>query len=137
MAGTFTPIVGPGGDATTDPFVGKIVLWTATFDFGLVDTSGLEDEGWTTCSPTVVSCAGSVLVEVTQEDAPLPQSIFNATAGVQQFEDAEFALNLDDTRSFTFSAQVGNVDLTRPYEGRMDMTVNFRSSGEISVVGWA
>lgn len=131
-------IQGTGGGATFPEYNIKFSSWSANLLFEDVETSGFTDGGFRTFENTIVSINGSATGTV-QRDAsdtmplPLAAATLTSLAALASASPISIVLTASTGNTFAFSGVVSNVAFTRPVDGKMDATLNFESSGAITL----
>lgn len=127
-------IQGTAGSVTLPTgFSAKIASWSADVQIGVADTSGFTDNGYRTKAPTIVSMVGSC--SGTADDGSiLPATLLASTALLTDLK-GTLQLTASSTATschYTGTAIITGLDMTRPVDGKMDVTFNFKYTGTIS-----
>ena len=139
MAGT--TIEGLGGSVTIAGYNVKFASWSADYTMETVDTTGFDDGGFRTKAPVIASMTGSAAGTASEGAAttePIPGALATTAMTVGGMAAATAAVVLTGTTgcTFTFSAVVTRVSMSRPVDGKMDVTCDFESTGVIAEA-WA
>lgn len=108
--------------------------FSATINYGIVETSGFEDAGNKTFGHTSIDCTGTITG--TGESGGTGDSPFGSpgtlTLGT---EDPTGTLTLQYNTSCTlaFTAFLTAIASDRPWDGKMTLTHSFQSSGALTV----
>lgn len=129
-------IQGTGGAVSfVSGFNGKFVSWTATIANPEVDTTGFSDNGNATTEPGGPIKMTGTAVAVGQFDAASTEPIPSAALGsTPTFSSWKGSATLTATTGCTYGATivVTSVQVTRQYNGRMEINFAFSSSGAIT-----
>lgn len=128
-------IQGINGNVTVANFVCKLSVWSADLVFGVVDTSGFEDQGYRTRETTLCGMAGSASGTAIIDNAPIDNAILAAPM-VPATLTAAVVLTGTAGCTYSFNAVISNVSMVRPYDGAMTVTFDFVSDGRITEA-WA
>ena len=127
-----TTIQGTGGAATITGFGAKLDLWSATMDFGVVDTTGFGDAGWGVVQGTLCGVTGSASGMVEDDAAPMLAAMVAAIFDPASAKIATMLLYTTGTTGWSFPAIVSNVSLDRPEVDKMTVSFDFVSNGRIT-----
>lgn len=130
-----TTIEGLGGSVTTiTGFNGSINAWSMTVDITIVETSGFTDKGYRVKAPTCVSATGS-FTATGQFDAasttPIAAAGLTTTAGLSSYF-GTLTLQAKTGCTYAMSAVISQVSMNRAFDGKLELTFNFESSGRIT-----
>ena len=128
-------IQGDGGSVTVANFTGKLQAWSASMSFGLVDTSGFDDDGYRTREPLLCGMSGSATGTIITETAPFSDAVLQ-TPAVPATLTASVVLTATSGCTYTFQAVLSRCSIVRPYDGKGTVTFNFQSTGRITQA-WA
>lgn len=127
-------IQGTGGNVTIAGYNGKMVSWTANFNVETADTTGFTSSGFGEVEPVICSVEGSATA-IAQYDAtntaPAP-----TLSGLPSASPVAVVLTMQSGNTWSFSAVVSRVSMTRPVDGKMDLTFDFQSDGAVTQ-SWA
>ena len=127
-----TTIQGTGGAATITGFGAKLDNWIGNLDFGPVDITGFGDAGWGEVEGTLCSLDGSASGMLITESAPVLAAVMAATFGVASLKIAALLLYTTGTTGYSFPAVISNINITRPEDGKAEVTFDFVSNGRIT-----
>lgn len=129
-------VVGTGGAASATGYNIKASAWTADFDMGSVDTSGFSDNGYRVREGTVVSMDGTITGSAEGATSnPIPAAVLAATADPSAAS-VSVTLTAESGNTYSATCLINGVSMNRPFDGKMDMTFNYQSSGAITQT-WA
>lgn len=127
-----TTIQGTGGSATITGFGAKLDVWSATLDFGGVDTTGFGDAGWGTVEGTLCGMSGSASGMVITGTAPVHAALIAATADPAEAKIAALLLYTVGTTGYSLPAVISNISISRPEDGKATVAFDFVSNGRIT-----
>lgn len=133
-------IQGTGGDVTLPSgFTGKLGTWSAQIEVGSVDTSGFSDNGWQDNRPTIVGMSGSAGGTLITDTPALPTALMASSADLTAAKgtlvlQAATSTSTSSTNvcKYTMTAVISGVSISRPVDGKADVTFDFQSSGTIT-----
>lgn len=128
-------IQGINGNVTVANFIAKLDAWSADLSFGLVDTSGFDDQGYRTREPLLCGMSGAATGTCVMDSPPFDNAVLQAPM-VPATLTAAIVLTATTGCTYSFNAVISRVSLTRPYDGKMTVTFNFVSDGRITEA-WA
>lgn len=123
-----------GAVALPTGFYCKFNTWSATVAITVVDTSGFTDNGWKTVAPVQVSLSGSAAgtgIFNVASASPINSTVMGSTAGLSSAS-GSFTLTATTGCTLGFSGTVTQVGFSRPVAGKLDVTYNFESSGQVT-----
>lgn len=130
-------ITGPGGGYTTvSGFNAKYEEWSAAFDFGAVDTTGFEDNGWnytdvSSCKVTVT--ATGVLQFDDTSAAPFPSAFISSTfAPASGAGSATLTVQTGCTFAGTFVATSSNISRSAKSGTKAAVTHTLENQGAVT-----
>lgn len=127
-------IQGTGGSVTLPGgFNAKLNTWSAQITVETVDTTGFEDNGYRTREPVLVTLTGSAsgAARFSAENAtPANATLLASSAGLGGAK-GEVVLQAAPGCAYSFSAVMKRIALSRPVDGRCDVTFEFESTGPI------
>ena len=130
-----TTVQGTGGNAEISGFSAKLDYWMASLDFSPVRTTGFGDLGYHNSKGTLCSMDGSasgMLEFGAASDAPIPADALAATFGAASMKVTDLKLTMNAAvEYYMFDAVITNVSITRPEDGKADVTFDFASTGVI------
>ena len=127
-----TTIQGTGGSATITGFGCKLDSWSATLDFGGVDTTGFGDAGWGTIEATLCGMNGSASGMIITGTAPIHAALVAATADPAEAKIAALLLYTIGTTGYSLPAVISNISISRPEDGKVAISFDFVSNGRIT-----
>jgi len=127
-----TTIQGTGGSVVMEGFGAKLDTWSATFDFGAVNTTGFGDNGWGEIEGTLCGMTGSASGMLIKETAPIDADLIAATFDPTKAVIAALKLYTTGTTGYSLEAIISNVAITRPEDGKATVSFDFVSNGRIS-----
>ena len=130
-----TTIQGTGGAATITGFAAKLDMWSASANFSPVVTTGFGDSGYHAAEATLCSMDGSASGMVLSGEAgaaPILADALAATFGVASMKIAALVLTNITGKSFSFPAVISNVSISRPEDGKCEISFDFVSNGAIA-----
>lgn len=117
----------------------KAGAFDATFDTGIVDTSGFGDGGFRTREPTVLSLDGSASGVMEFDDtsaAPIPAALADggSLANTDLESSAKGTVTLQFEASCTLAATcaIGPLNMSRAFDGRAEISCGFASNGAVT-----
>ena len=137
-------IQGPGGGVTLPTgFVAKIMEWSANVEIRNVETSGFTDNGNTTYEPTAIAMSGSAsgtgeydtAVTPTLSTTPFPTANFGSTPTITGWK-GSLTLTAQTGCTYAGTAVFTNVRFARRFDGKLDITFDFKFTGAITET-WA
>ena len=134
-------IQGLNGDVTMPTgFNFKVTQWSGDWIVDVVDTTGFDDGGFRTKEPVMTQLNGSVTGTGefgAATTAPIPANLVDGSAmSTGDLAEAKATITLLATTgcSYAFTAVMTRVSFTRPVDGKMDVSLDFESSGPITQV---
>jgi len=127
-----TTIQGEGGSCAITGFGCKLDTWSATLDFGGVDTTGFSDAGWGTIEGTLCGMAGSASGMIIFGTAPIHAALVAATADPAEAKIAKLDLVTTGTAGYSMPAVISNISISRPEDGKVAIAFDFVSNGRIT-----
>ena len=128
IQGTGGSVVLPGG------FNAKLNNWSAQITIESIDTTGFEDDGYRTREPVAVSLSGSAsgAARFNVENAtPANATLLGEAAGLGGAK-GQVTLQAAQGCAYSFTAVMKRISLTRPVDGRCDVTFEFDATGPIT-----
>ena len=127
-----TTIQGTGGSCTITGFGAKLDVWSATLDFGGVDTTGFGDAGWGTIEGTLCGMSGSASGMLIDETAPMLAALVDDPAAPGSAKIAALLLYTTGTTGYSLPAVISNINIGRPEDGKATVSFDFVSNGRIT-----
>ena len=130
-------IQGSAGGATLPTgFNMKVNGWTGDLAIETTDTSGFGDNGYRVREPVIISMDGSITGAAEGgTSTPAPAALLAATADPTQAQ-GTLTLTAESGNTYSFTATISNINMNRPVDAHMDMTMSYVSSGQITQT-WA
>jgi hypothetical protein len=128
-------IQGTGGSVTMfTGFDAKLSAWSAQLEVTVVDTSGFTDNGWRTKAPCIVSMSGSATGTADDTSTPVDADVMAATSVLADSKGTLVLIAASAATSCQYSgtALITSVSLSRPVDGKCDITFNFKYTGTIT-----
>ena len=128
IQGSGGSVVLPGG------FNAKLNNWTAQLVVETVDTTGFEDQGYRTREPVLVTLTGTASGAARfsiQNATPANADLLGESAGLGGAKGA-VTLQAAPGCTYSFSAVMHKITLSRPVDGRCDVTFEFQATGPIT-----
>jgi hypothetical protein len=128
IQGSGGSVVLPGG------FNAKLNNWTAQLIIETVDTTGFEDLGYRTREPVLVTLIGTAsgAARFNIENAtPASATLLGESAGLGGAK-GDVTLQAAPGCTYSFAAVMHRITLTRPVDGRCDVTFDFQATGHIT-----
>jgi len=134
-------IQGIGGSVTFPTgFNFKAASWSGDYSIETVDTTGFDEAGFRTKEPVIMSMSGSVAgTAESGAVAPILSTLATGTtiaASTLAAAKATLTLTAFTGCTFAMTAVVTRVSMSRPADGKMDVTMDFESTGPITQT-WA
>jgi len=127
-----TTIQGTGGSADITDYGAKLDLWSATLDFGGVDTTGFDDDGWGTIEGTLCGLSGSASGMLIMGTAPILAAVMASPFGVASLKIDALTLCTTGTTGYSFPAVLSNISIGRPEDGKATVSFDFVSNGRVT-----
>ncbi len=125
-------IQGVGGSCTMPSgFNAKLSEFSANIDLNSVDTTGFSDVGWVVHEATFMHFTGSAkgtMVYDAANSSPMPAALTGATPTLTA-ANGSMVLTFAVGCTWTFNAHVSKVAVTRPTQGKADITYDFEHQG--------
>ena len=130
-------IEGLGGNAAfTAGWTFKVASWSADYNVEVADTTGFGDGGFRAKAPVIASMTGSMAgTGQSATTVPVPAGMANGTTmSVGDLAGATTTVTLTATTgcTYAFSAVITRLSMSRPVDGKMDVSADFESSGPIT-----
>lgn len=122
-------IQGTNGACAITGYASKINQWSANIQIKVVETTGFSDGGFRTREPVQIFLEGSAAGTLTYGDAAGPAPTLSTLASLAP---VSITLTATTGKTFTFSAVVTGISITRPVDGKADVTFNFKSAGPVT-----
>lgn len=132
-------IQGTGGNVvfTGTWLSAKVAQWEATIETSVYDTSGFSSNGWEEGSTGGIYQMTGTISGTAQTDAPpIAAGFFADPCGLSSAK-GQIILTASSTATactYTFNAVCRNIKMSRPHNGKMDITFDFVSNGTIATV---
>lgn len=130
-----TTIQGDGGDCTLpNGFSAKLSVWSASMNVSIANVTAFDSKGYQENRPCIVDMTGSAsgtCITGNAGDAP----VLVATLGVTFVPGnckGNITLSATAAKTYIFDAVITNIKLSRPINGKMDVTFDFASTGPIT-----
>jgi len=123
------------GSADTTDFGAKLDMWTASLDSGTVQTTGFGDLGYRRHEPTIGRLSGSASGMCKTEFAPVPVLALGAEFLPSACK-GTITLTATTGHTYSFTALVTDMVVTRPEDGKATVSFNFRSDGPVTQSAW-
>ncbi len=132
-------IQGVGGSCTLPAgFYAKLSEFSATLDLNSVDTTGFSDVGWVVHEATFMHFSGSAkgtMVYDAASSSPAPPTLMAATPALTT-ANGSITLTFFTGCTWTFNGHMSKIAVTRPTQGKADITYDFEHQGGGVVQVW-
>lgn len=115
-------------------FIAKLDLWSASSDFGLLQTTGFGDKGYRTFEPTICRVKGSASGMVVTSTPPVAAGAIPVSPNpfVPGSCKGEVVLTAATGCTYTFNANITGLTITRPEDGKVTVSFDFSSDGVVT-----
>lgn len=130
-------IKGTGGNVTgigASNFFAKLVAWSAVADWNTEEITGFGDDNYrkfNAAGPISMSGSAGGFLSGTTAEPPIPLAMLAATGDLDEAE-VTLTLTANANRTFSGTAIISQVQMTRTEGGNATVTFNFVFTGRIT-----